>query len=394
MEEKPVERSGPGTGPSVEPPKRRFSFLPILDRYVLKEFMIPLSALILAFTILFLIGDIFNDLNNFLEVKAPLAVTAEYFLLKIPGNIRFILPISVLLACMYTMANFGRYREITAMRASGISLLRCGGSIYFAAFIVTLVNFWFNETLVPYTERAAFILYRKVQCPEYEGTTMNMLQYRSSDKLRDWLFRNFDSNGVQKDVILKQYRLDKDGKKRIEWDIRASEASYVPNSGWEFRKVVRTPYSQKFFISGSSETLDSLILGPSDIPETPEEIMNAVKPPEDLPSWIIYEILDNNRNMAPSLRNVYSTILYYRLSFPWACFLCVFLGLPLAAKNERAGIFMSIVIAVAVVVVFQMLTQIFMVLGKQGIVPPLIAGLAPTLSFMAYGWLFVIRRSG
>jgi len=388
-----MEKSGAGQG-FIEPPKRRFGLLPILDMYVLKEFMIPLSALILAFTMLFVIGDIFNDLNNFLEVRAPLGVTANYFFLKIPGNIRFVLPISVLLACMYTMANFGRYREVTAMRASGISLLRCGGSIYFAALAVTIVNFWFNETLVPYTERAAFIIYRKVQSPEFEGTTMNMLQYRSADKLRDWLFRNFDSDGIQKDVILKQYRVDKDGKKRIEWDIRAEQARYIKGSGWEFSKVVRTPYSQKFFISGSSETLDTLLIAPSEIPETPEEIMNAVKPPEELPSWVIYQILDSNKNMAPSLRNVYSTILYYRLAFPWACFLCVFLGLPLAAKNERAGVFLSIVIAVAIVVVFQMLTQIFMVLGKQGIVPPAIAGLAPVLTFVVYGWFFVVRRSG
>jgi LPS export ABC transporter permease LptG len=387
------EEKLPNASAFPEPPKRRFGFLPILDFYVLREFLIPLAALIMAFMILFVIADMFNDLGEFLEAHASFAVTFQYFLLKTPGNIRFILPISVLLACMYTMANFGRCREVTAMRASGISLLRCGGSIYFSALIVTMVIFWFNEALVPYTEREADIVYHRLDNPNY-ATEMKMLQYRSSDKLRDWLFRSFDANGVQRDVILKSYVKGEDGKKLMAWDIHAETAKFVPDSGWQFTDVTRTPYSNRFSIAGSSEELPSLTVPISEIPETPEQIMNAVKPPEDLPSLAIIDILTSNKDMAPSLRNIYETILYFRLAFPWACFLGVFLGLPLAAKNERGGIFLSIAIAVGVVVGFQMLTQIFLVLGKQGIVPPIVGGLAPTAAFMVYGWFFVIRRSG
>ena len=50
--------------------KRTFFLLPTLDRYVLREFMIPFSILLFAFTFLFLIGDIFNDLSDFLEYHA------------------------------------------------------------------------------------------------------------------------------------------------------------------------------------------------------------------------------------------------------------------------------------------------------------------------------------
>ena len=185
--------------------KRTFWLLPTLDFYVLREFMIPFSILIFAFTFLFLIGDIFNDLSDFLDCKASFSVTASYFIAKVPGNIRFVLPISVLLACMYTLANFGRNKEITAMRSSGLSLIRCGFAIFCVGFVVMLVNFWFNEQLVPYTEQEAVLIREKMLDPKYEETLYNMLQYRSADKLRDWLFQNFDSTGVQHNVILKKY---------------------------------------------------------------------------------------------------------------------------------------------------------------------------------------------
>ena len=374
--------------------RRTFLFLPTLDFYVFREFMIPFSILLFAFTFLFLIGDIFNDLSDFLEYKAPLSVTARYFLVKMPGNIRFVLPISVLLACMYTLANFGRNKEITAMRSSGLSLIRCGFAIFAVGFVVMLINFWFNEQLVPHTEQAAVLIREKLRNPRYEETMYRMLQYRSADKLRDWLFQNFDQNGVQHNVILKKY-FYADGKDKIlEWDLRAAQAKFDFKTGWHFYHATRTMYHRQLHLPGNPEKITELVIPAKDIPEHPEDIVNAVKPPEELPSWVIYNMLHDNASMVPTLRGMYKTILYYRLAFPTVCFLCVFLGLPLAAKNERAGIFLSIITAVGVIVVYQLLTEIFLVLGKQGFVPPIVGGLTPTLAFIFYGWFFVVRKSG
>ena len=49
--------------------------------------------------------------------------------------------------------------------------------------------------------------------------------------------------------------------------------------------------------------------------------------------------------------------------------------------------------AVGAIVVFQMMTEIFLVLGKQGYVPPFIGGVGPTLAFLFYSYFFVIRKS-
>ena len=98
--------------------------------------------------------------------------------------------------------------------------------------------------------------------------------------------------------------------------------------------------------------------------------------------------------MAATLRNVYETLFYYRLAFPWICFLCSFLALPLAAKNERAGIFTAIVNGLAVVVVYQLLTELMLIAGKNGYLPPILAGTLPTILFMVYGWFYIIRKAG
>ncbi|MBO4304618.1 MAG: LptF/LptG family permease [Lentisphaeria bacterium] len=378
-----------------EQAKRTFVFLPTLDLYVLREFLIPFSVLIFAFLLLFLIGDIFNDLSDFLESKhATVGMAVKFFLLKMPQNIRFVLPISILLACMYTFANFGRNNEIAAMRSSGMSLLRCGLSMYIVGFLVMLVTFWFNEQVIPYTTLEAVYLKKKAEDPNYDARQYTMLQYRSADKMRDWLFQNFTSDGEHQDVILKRYIFSRDGSKLLDWDIRAKSARFENGKGWLFTNAVLTPYNHKLRLAGTPERHEKILIPQKEVPEQPEDIANAVKPPEELPAKVLIHMLGDNQTMVPTLRAMYLTYLYYRLAFPTVCFLCVFLALPLAAKNERSGVFLSIAFAVGIVVAYQVLTEIFMILGKSGIVPPIVGGLGPTVGFLIYSWFGIIRKAG
>ncbi len=373
--------------PQITP--RRWLFLPTLDYYILREFMIHLSVLMLAFVLLFIIGDVFNDLSDFLDAKTSFSIMANYFLLKLPGNIRFILPISVLLACMWTMAKFGKNMEVTAMRASGISLFRCGGSVLAVGLFVTGINFWFNENLVPNTDREAEVLKTAMTNRSRQKTMelQRMLTFRSPDKERTWLFRSFNANGEHEYVTLKSFRPDGS----LAWDITAQTTRFIPKKGWVFEKVSYTPYSLDGLMPKSSQHLGSFEKSLKEVPETPEDIINAVKDVEELPMWVIVDILHKTKNMASRCEAIFLTVLYYRIAFPWSCFLAVFLGLPLATKNERSGIMLAVISATALIVVYMIASQICLVLGKQGIINPLIAGLGPTAGFIIFGWYNVIK---
>jgi LPS export ABC transporter permease LptG len=374
---------------TIETFPRRKGLLPTLDAYVFREFMIYLSILLFVFITLFVLGDVFNDLSDFLENDASLRQIISYLLLKLPGNIRFILPITVLLACMWTMATFGKHMEVTAMRSSGLSLFRCGGSIFFVGLIVTGVNIWFNEALVPYTEREAEVM--KFYATKQGGNlpdAQKMLTFRSYDKHRTWLFRKFNLSKDQEDVVLKRYR----GDKSLDWEITAKIASYSDKSGWTFYKGSFTPYSRDGLMPKSTEYFKKMTKDKQEVPENPENILNTVKSKDELPSWVIWCMVNNTQDMAPRNRAILMSVFYYRLAFPWACFLAVFLGIPLATKNERSGIMLSIIVAIAVIVAYIIISQLMLILGKQGYMHPMFAGLFPTIAFLVYGWYTVIRN--
>lgn len=377
--------------------RKKFALQPTLDLYVLREFLLPLIVLILGFIILFLIGDIFDDLGDFLEHHGTVTQIITYFVLKVPGNIRFILPISVLLACMYTMANFGKNLEITAMRASGISVQRCCGSIYMVAFIIAMITCWFNEALVPYTEFKAYKIryFVKTEGHEYKDLRDN-LSYRNPAGKTTWLFNKFDKNGLQQKVFLKYF--DENGA--LEWDIKAESAQYIPEKGWQFKKGEVTEFDKENDLPGPSHKFKTNQDLPENIqrdiaafPETPRDIFNAVKDIENLTSLEILEILWKSKNMSENRKAIYKTTLFYRISFfPWAAIIAAFLGIPLATKNERSGIFMSIISAVFIIMAYIVISEVFRVLGSNGSLPPVIAGMGPTFGFVIYGWYNVVKQ--
>ena len=424
---------------------RRWFPLWTLDGYILREFLIKYSILMMVFVILFILSDVYRDISAFLEARASMHDILLYLAYKLPGNIRFILPISMLLGCMWTMAAFGKNMEVTAMRASGVSLTRCGGSIFLMGLIVTCVNIYFNEGLVSNTERKAELLYDKAA--DRRRTVRNLLAYSSTDRQRRWLFKTFVGGNVQHNVTLKTFwteemllqlvgkpgtpgyeqrirsifgakapailalssqRQQAEVRKSLlgrKIDIYAETTSHSTKTGiWTFQKGTFVSYDRndetRFAASKGTSTMHNdqpfkeLRFSPATTPETPRDILNAIKEKDDLPTLVIWDIVRRNPNLPVRIKNIYMTVFYFRLAFPWACFLAVFLGIPLATKNERTGSLLAVITAVVLIVAYIVIAQIFQVLGKGGIIPPLIAGLAPTLAFIFCGaWRLLTDRN-
>ncbi len=369
-------------------PRRTFLLMPVIDRYIFKEFLIIFTVCIMTFLVLFLIADLLNDLQDFLDNKVSLRGTVEYFLLRMPANIRFILPISLLLSSIYVMARLGKNNEITAMRASGISLIRCGVSIYIMGLIATGFNFWFNERLVPECDRKSTVIRDSLGKEDYQSNMYKMLAYRSPDGSRTWLFEYFDAKGVHKNIKLKKH----DHERRLEWDIAAEEAEHLAAGGWLFRRAVVTYYDKDSFLPKGSEKVDELMKSEEELPDSPVDIANAVKTIDELSTFEITDLLSRTKDMADSCRRVYESTMYSRLAFPWVCLLSVFLAIPLAGRNERRGIMISIIVAICIIIFYTIFSQIFLILGKRGIVPPFVAGTGATFGLVAYIWWTVFRH--
>src|SRR6266540_1111846 len=96
----------------------------LLDRYLLRELLIPFGYCLIGFLIFWISFDLFAELSNFQKLKLTAGDVLAYYVIKTPELLVVVLPIPFLLDLLYSLTNHARHHELTAIRAAGVSVWR------------------------------------------------------------------------------------------------------------------------------------------------------------------------------------------------------------------------------------------------------------------------------
>jgi lipopolysaccharide export system permease protein len=130
----------------------------ILSRYVLKEHLGPLTFALTALTSLLLLNYIAKQFGNLVGKGIPWTAVAEFFLLSIPFTVALTLPMAVLVATLHAFSRLAAENEITALKASGVSLKRLMTPVLIAAAGITVLMIIFNDQILPRTNHQLAVL--------------------------------------------------------------------------------------------------------------------------------------------------------------------------------------------------------------------------------------------
>ena len=125
----------------------------IIDRYLIREFLKTMLLALVSFVLLFILVDVFEKLDIFIDAKAKAWMVAFYYLYQIPYILVLTLPVAMLLASMGTISQMSRNYEIVALKSSGISLNRIFMPLLVLGLLVSLLVLGFGETVVPFTNQ-------------------------------------------------------------------------------------------------------------------------------------------------------------------------------------------------------------------------------------------------
>src|SRR6266853_6566940 len=127
----------------------------LLDRYLLRELLIPLGYCLAGFLIFWIAFDLFSELREFQEHKLHAGDIAQLYLVRAPEFLVVVLPMGLLLALLYTLTYYSRHHEITAIRAAGVGLWRLCLPYLGVGLAASFALFALNELCVPNGNEAA-----------------------------------------------------------------------------------------------------------------------------------------------------------------------------------------------------------------------------------------------
>ena len=111
-----------------------------LDRYLLKQFFAILGLSILGFVSIFLIVDLIENLDRFIDNGVPGKVIINYYIYSIPWFISVALPMSMLISTVFGVGMLVKRNEWTAMKSSGISLYRLSTPLLLMGMMLSLIH--------------------------------------------------------------------------------------------------------------------------------------------------------------------------------------------------------------------------------------------------------------
>jgi lipopolysaccharide export system permease protein len=132
---------------------------PTIDRFLAGQFFGPFVVSLAAFTIAYLLGDMFDRFNDLIRYGGFGLLGLEYFALKVPLIVSQLLPVAGLAGVLLGFALLNRSGEVLACQQLGISRLEMTAPVLVMAALISVFDFTLSETIVPSATRAARYLY-------------------------------------------------------------------------------------------------------------------------------------------------------------------------------------------------------------------------------------------
>ncbi|GAA4297631.1 LptF/LptG family permease [Nibribacter koreensis] len=173
-----------------------------LDKLILKSFIGPFLLTFAVVEFIFLLQVILKYLDDLVGKDLGIAVIGEllfYFSINLAPNA---FPLAILLSSLMTFGNLGEHMELTAIKTSGISLVRALRPVFVFSVLLTIAAFFFNNTIVPKANLRAYSLMwdirqKKPSLDIKEGSFYNGLPNRS---IR--VGKKFDDGQTLKDIMI------------------------------------------------------------------------------------------------------------------------------------------------------------------------------------------------
>jgi LPS export ABC transporter permease LptG/LPS export ABC transporter permease LptF len=360
-------------------------FPTILDDYVLRGFALYFAMIVAAFLMLLLVFTLFELLGDILRNQISPLTVGEYLLNVVPYFLYNTTPLSMLLAVLVTFGLLQRSNEITAIKATGISLYRIIVPVLLASTLVAGVLFLSDQLYLPYTNKRQDALRNRIKGKPAQtylrpdrkwifGQHYDIYYYQFFDPDRD-VFGGVSVFQFDPHTFQITHRITAD---RAHWS--SSMGRWVYEQGWERSLSGAAIESYRQFDAATYPELA----------ETPGYFKKEIKQSSEMS----YEEL--GRYIHDLEQSGFDVVrlrvqLQKKIAYPLITLVMAILAIPFALSAGKRSAVAGIATAIGIGVVYWTISGLFEAMGNLSQLPPAVAAWSPDLVFGFIGGYLILR---
>ncbi|MBN1638724.1 MAG: LptF/LptG family permease [Ignavibacteriales bacterium] len=355
----------------------------IIDKYLIKQFVLTILFALLTFFSLFLVIDLMENLDDFVDHDVPFDIIIRYYGVFIPEIFRLMIPVSVLLACLFTVGRMSTQNEITALKSSGISLYRYMLPFLAVGLFISIFAIYFGGYLVPIANKDKEYLGQTYLKKGIEYSSDRILFQDSNTRIISINYYDVVSNNANKITILD---FNPENMEQMIFRIDADRMQYdTLNKEWVVYNGVRRSFENddEAFYSFQTMRLSSLNFTPKDV------IKKQRKPIE----MTLSELSDYADEQLFAGNDPTRILIEYnsKISFAFASVIILLFALPISANRRKGGMAIQFGISVMIAFIYLAVSKMSESFGKNGVLDPMLTAWLPNIIFFIGGVINILR---
>jgi lipopolysaccharide export system permease protein len=349
------------------------NLMDVLTRFLTKLYMTRFLSLLVCISLFILSLDLVTNAENISDRSdGGLAAVAKYGALRLPQIISENIKYSCLLGALMMLVTLMRHNQLAPLWDGGISQFGMIGRLTPVALLIGVCQFAIDDLVVPVAKSAlqTWGITSSGSLREksaYAATSANWIKV-DNDIVR--IPHGMSHNGTLNNFVV----FERNNKRQLVAQMKVLKAK-PQRDGWLLENVTRRK------LAGGSESLSQLDgWGRGFKPKNMDELTVH---PRDLAfhRLVAFVRVAAHGSWSPHL---YQTWLHVKIAVCFVPLLMMCLVIALSQRFHRTGrTEVLFVVGLAVGFAFFISNGIGLALGEVGLLPPVIAGWAPTLGFTA-----------
>jgi len=356
-----------------------------MDRYLMREFLKPFLFSVFAITVIMISNQLYQLTDLILVKQVAVIKVVKLLLYKIPQIMVESFSISILFATLLSLTELVKNNEFTAFRMGGVALHRILAPLLITALLISGATFLINERVVPWTNHRSENIVRRIILQQALPDLQENSFFKGVTDNRYFYIGNIiDETGELEDVMVYEAGEKKDDRKFPR--VITAEAGYFADKVWHLREGMIHKFNQEGEVSYQSAFDDLKI-------NVQKNLDNFYGEQRTTSEMSRQKLKEDIKLFKESGLEVNSLLVDYHLKVakPLACFIFVLIGAPLSVRSQKGRMF-GIIASILIIFSYYVVMSFCRSLGRNGLIPPLLAAWLPNILFGVVGIYLLIKE--